>query len=436
MPNILYWFRNDLRVHDNEALLKASLAGKVVPIYVFDERQFRINYLGDKKTGIRRAQFLIESVQSLRDTLRSLGSDLIIKTGIPEEVIAQVAYTVDAKEIYASKEITQEETNVEANLAKKLKPLNIDIHLIWEATLFHVRDLPFQIHFLPETFTEFRQKIEKGTKVRITLPAPTNLHHLPDVDLGNVPTLNDLGYDKPNFVANPKSAFPFKGGETAALQRLHDYVWNKELLKSYKDTRNGLIGTDYSSKLSAWLSLGCISPRRIYEEVKRYETEKVANESTYWLIFELLWRDYFYFVALKHGSRIFKTKGIKFDITKEWKRDKALFQTWAEGKTGVPFIDANMKELNETGYMSNRGRQNVASYLAKELGVSWTWGATYFESKLIDYHVSTNWGNWNYLAGVGNDPREDRSFNIDLQSKKYDAAGEYVALWNNELDNK
>lgn len=429
MHNILFWFRNDLRVHDNEAFLKASLAGRVIPVYIFDERQFQDNYLGHKKTGIRRAQFMIEAVLNLRNTLRHLGSDLVIQHGIPEDILATMAYDLDAKEIFASKEITQEETNVEANLSRKLKPLNIDIELIWGATLYHVRDLPFQIHFLPDTFSDYRKKIEIGAKVRPVLPAPTHLHALPEVNLGDAPTLKELGYTDELPETHPNSAFPFKGGETEALNRLNDYIWKKDLLKDYKNTRNELLGSDYSSKLSAWLSIGCISPRRVYEEVKRYESEKIANESTYWLIFELLWRDFFYLIALKYGTRIFKIKGIKYDLLKQWKRSKPEFKKWAEGKTGVPFVDANMKELNETGYLSNRGRQIVASYLAKDLGISWTWGATYFECQLIDYHASTNWGNWNYVAGVGNDPQTDRHFNIETQKQKYDPNDEYTLLW-------
>jgi deoxyribodipyrimidine photo-lyase len=147
------------------------------------------------------------------------------------------------------------------------------------------------------------------------------------------------------------------------------------------------------------------------------------------LIFELIWRDYFHFVALKFGTRIFKNSGIKNDLMHEWKKNKTTFNNWVNGKTGVPFVDANMKELQLTGFMSNRGRQNVASYLINDLGIDWTWGASYFESQLVDYDVCSNWCNWNYIAGVGNDPREDRYFNISTQADKYDKNGEYVKLW-------
>jgi deoxyribodipyrimidine photo-lyase len=247
--------------------------------------------------------------------------------------------------------------------------------------------------------------------------------------LGKIPEIYELILFSEPPTKDSRSVLNFKGGETEALVRLKTYFWEGDHLKTYKETRNGLLGADYSSKFSAWLALGCISPRYIYEEVKRYETERIANDSTYWLVFELLWRDYFRFVALKFGTRLFKVTGIKNDFQKKWKRDKVLFQKWVNGQTGVPLIDANMIELQQTGFMSNRGRQNVASYLTKDLGIDWTWGAAYFESLLLDYDVCSNWGNWNYVAGVGNDPREDRYFNIAKQANTYDPKGDYVRQW-------
>lgn len=429
MQNIIFWFRNDLRLHDNEALLKATKAGNVIPVYVFDERQFKTTPLGFKRTEAFRTKFLLESVEDLRTNLRKIGSDLIIRIGKTEEILAKMADEWQAAAVYASKEVTQEETTIEAKLSKRIKPLNIEIELIWIASLYHARDLPFQINYIPDVFTDFRKKVELSTKIRSTFDTPTQLSPIKDgIDLGEIPTLKDFGFDE-EIKQDRRTVLNFEGGESQALNRLNEYIWEKDLLRNYKQTRNQLIGGDYSSKFSAWLSLGCISPRKIYEEVKKYEKEVVSNESTYWLIFELIWRDYFHFVALKFGTRIFKVSGLKNDLLKDWKRDKPSFEKWINGETGVPFVDANMKELQLTGFMSNRGRQNVASYLTKDLGIDWTWGASYFESKLIDYDVCSNWCNWNYIAGVGNDPREGRYFNIETQVEKYDKNGDYVKLW-------
>jgi deoxyribodipyrimidine photo-lyase len=191
------------------------------------------------------------------------------------------------------------------------------------------------------------------------------------------------------------------------------------------------VGADYSSKFSAWLALGSISPRLIYAELKKYESQFGANESTYWLVFELLWRDFFRFMFKKHQTKLFQSAGITTGKKIPKSVSEKLLNTWVNGITGVDFIDANMRELQLTGFMSNRGRQNVASYLCNNLKLDWRLGAAYFEQQLIDYDVCSNWGNWAYLAGVGNDPRENRYFNIEKQAQDYDKNKAYRNLWLN-----
>ncbi len=441
MKQILYWFRNDLRLHDNEGFARAVTdADTVLPVFVFEPRWFaELPELGFRKTGIYRANFLIEAVTDLRRSLQAKGADLIVRIGDPAKVLAELAEDIGAEAVYASKEVTQEETDAESMLSKKLKPLNIDLDLFWVSTLYHVRDLPFDISRLPAVFTQFRNKIEKYADVREVIPTPERVTLASGqadapVEAGPMPTLDTFGFPG-QYTADVRAAVPFNGGETTAVARLERYIWEKNLIQTYKDTRNGMLGEDYSTKFSAWLSLGCLSPRLVYAEVKRYEEERVKNESTYWMTFELIWRDFFRFVALRYGTRIFKPSGIRHDLNRKWRRDPDLFQRWAEGETGIPFIDANMREMNQTGFMSNRGRQNVGSFLVKDLGIDWTWGSAYFESLLVDYDPCSNWGNWNYVAGVGNDPREDRYFNIYSQATRYDEQGKYVKHWLPELAN-
>lgn len=440
MPNrILYWFRSDLRLHDNEAFNRACAdAQQVLPVYLFDPATFRtLPTLGLRKTGLLRATFQLECVADLRENLRQRGSDLIVRVGDPAQVLADLAEEIGADAIYASKEVTSEETDTESALSKRLKPLNIDIEFFWTSTLYHVRDLPFSVVRLPDVFTDFRKQVETYVPVRPTLPVPP-LRSVPGhLEAGALPTLSAFGFDQV-VQTDERAAVAFRGGESVALTRLERYLWESDLIRTYKETRNGMLGEDYSSKFSAWLAHGCLSPRFVYEEIKRYEGERGANDSTYWLLFELLWRDYFRFVALKVGTRLFKPSGIRYEIGRMWGRDQTLFQRWAEGSTGIPFIDANMRELRQTGFMSNRGRQNVSSFLAKDLGIDWTWGAMWFESLLVDYDPCSNWGNWNYVAGVGNDPRQrggshPRWFNIPSQAARYDEQGTYVKHWLPEL---
>jgi deoxyribodipyrimidine photo-lyase len=224
---------------------------------------------------------------------------------------------------------------------------------------------------------------------------------------------------------------PFNGGEIEALKRLQYYFWETENISTYKETRNGLLGADYSSKFSPWLANGSLSPKTIYWELKQFEREITSNQSTYWLFFELLWRDFFRYVSLKFGRRLFLKNGLK-DEERRFYFNKNKFEHWRTGNTGKPFVDANMRELLHSGYMSNRGRQNVASYLVHDMGLDWRAGAAWFESQLIDYDPSSNYGNWLYVSGLGNDPRPNRKFNVQRQANMYDPEGKYVETWLNE----
>jgi len=431
---VIVWFRNDLRVKDNVTLTKALQSGKeVLPVYCFDPRMFDKTKLGIPKTGYYRAKFLTEAVKDLRDNLRELGADLIVLQGKPEEEVIHFAEKYEAQAIYFSEEVTSEERNVDKLLESSAWGKGIVTESFWQSTLYHMDDLPFPVNQLPEVFTQFRKSVEKMSELRAEYPSPISITY-PGKEVifssGEIPKLNKFGLEQP--LPSFSSVLSFEGGERAGLRRIQSYFWEKDLLKNYKQTRNGLIGTEFSSRFSAWLAIGCISPRTIYYEVKRYEKERKKNDSTYWLIFELIWRDYFRLISKKHGDRIFQLSGIKNQMD-SWSRDSFQFERWCHGKTGVPFVDANMRELNQTGFMSNRGRQNVASFLVNDLGIDWTWGASYFESKLVDYDVCSNWGNWMYVAGVGNDPRENRYFNILRQGKNYDKNGDYVRIWIPEL---
>ncbi|MFP4123122.1 DASH family cryptochrome [Coleofasciculus sp.] len=429
---ILLWYRNDLRLHDHEPLHQALQAkAQVIPCYCFDDRHFNTTSFGFPKTGAFRAQFLLESVTDLRESLRSRGSDLLVRRGLPETVIPALAKQLGITEVYFHQEVTAEEVAVESALKKALSEIGITVQTFWGSTLYHPDDLPFSLSKLPELFTNFRKQVEKKSTIYPTFSTPKHLPSLPPVEVGKLPKLADFGLEPPIF--DQRAVLQFQGGETAGLARLKDYFWKKDCLKVYKQTRNGMLGADYSSKFSPWLALGCLSPRFIYEQVQQYEQERVKNDSTYWLVFELIWRDFFRFICAKHGNRIFRQSGLQ-GVPIPWKHDWERFTLWQQGKTGFPLVDANMRELAATGFMSNRGRQNIASFLTKNLGINWQIGAEWFESVLIDYDVCSNWGNWNYTAGVGNDARGFRYFNIQKQSKDYDPQGYYVKHWLPELD--
>lgn len=305
---------------------------------------------------------------------------------------------------------------------------------------------------------------------REPLPKPTKLPPLPtfippqSAPFRIPPTLSELTtyltkplspdfglMNPPTWPSNATSAHPFDGGEITGHARIADLLTSSSM-SSYKDTRNGLLGTDFSTKLSAWLALGCVTARQIHKYLLDFEDARAGlgkgaqgygkgeNKGTAAVRFELLWRDYMRLCTRKFGPRLFPVEGFRQDTSYNWKHPQKDPETkekvvrFLEGRTGIGLIDASMRELFLTGYTSNRARQNVASFLAKHLGIDWRIGAEWYESLLIDYDLSSNWGNWQYVAGVGNDPRgEARVFNPIKQAFDYDPQGEYVKSWVEEL---
>jgi deoxyribodipyrimidine photo-lyase len=354
--------------------------------------------------GTHREIFWRESVDDLHNNLAELGCELIVSDSPPAKTIKSLSDTCTIAKIYYHKAAASEEKAEES----AVQQLGIATSAFQDHTLIEPSDLPFAIKNTPDLFTTFRKEVEKNLRISDPVGIPT------------VTTKTQVSKKK----LEPSLA-RFRGGETAALERVKHYIWTSDRLKIYKDTRNGMLDEDDSSKFSPWLALGCVSARQIYAEVQKYERERIANDSTYWLVFELLWRDFFAFQLMKQGDSFFRQTGLQ-GLSLPWSTNKAHLQAWQEAQTGFTLIDAAMTELNTTGYMSNRARQNVASFFCKNLGLDWRLGAEYFETQLVDYDVASNWGNWMYQAGVGNDAREFRLFNLFKQSENYDPDGRYV----------
>jgi deoxyribodipyrimidine photo-lyase len=426
MSTAILWLRNDLRLHDHEALNRAlQKAEAIVPFYCFDRRLFEDTLYGFKRCGAQRLQFLMQSVQALQQAFAAKGVEMEIAVGNPVQELQALAERIGAKWLFYHREATTEELADEAAVVKNLQAAGLECHGFWGSTLFHPEDLPFPLARLPEVFTDFRKRTEREAQVRELWPTPVKMQGVAGCRQ-QWPSLVQTGGTL--AAADARAVLAFEGGEAAGLARLQRYFWEEDRLKEYKETRNGLVGQGYSSKFSPWLAVGALSPRFIYYEIQRYERERISNQSTYWLIFELLWRDYFRFVAHKNGAALFQAGGIKQNGQAHPFKAKAL-ELWKEGRTQQAFIDANMRELRASGFMSNRGRQNVASYLVHHLKCDWRAGAAWFEHALLDYDPCSNYGNWNYLAGVGNDPRENRVFNPEKQAANYDPQGEYQRLW-------
>ncbi len=395
-------------------------------IYCFDPLYFGVGDYGFKKTEKFRAQFLIETVIQLKENLKKLNIPLFVYLESPKNRIPEFIKEHGIQSVFLQKEWTRDENEARDAVIANV-PVSVNFEESYDQFLFHPHDIPYNnFQQIPKVFTEFRKNCETYCKVRPALESPkarpsTNLIE----NNTEVPGLKDLGLN--NFSIDTRTAFPFHGGETNAQKRIQNYFWETKKLAFYKRTRNGLMGPGYSSKLSAWLANGSISARTIFWEVKAFERAVRKNQDTYWLVFELIWRDFFKYVSLKHGNQIFHIGGI-LNRKYKWETAKEVMESWISGQTTEPFINANMKEIARTGWMSNRGRQNVASFWSRVLQQDWRIGAAYFESMLLDYDVHSNWGNWMYNSGVGNDPR-NRTFNSRNQAERYDPYGKFQTLW-------
>ena len=438
------WLRDELRVHDNALFDAAAESKAMVPVFCLSPDVYgATTEEGLAKVGAKRAKFVLECLEDLGGSLRMKGSDLLTFRDRPEVVVDTIVRELLESgdkdiQVVCAEGVCTEEQEEEKKVEAALKKHGVPLKRIWEKTMYHLEDVQKLPGQLPEdVFTSWRTKVEKvRTPVRAELPKKEKFPPLPAPAATRrevLPSLSDLGYDEAEAVCDMRGDFfgPV-GGETAGLARLKRYLFDEDRLKDYFETRNHMIGQAYSSKLSPWLARGCISPRRVFWECQRYERERnIKNKSTYWLVFEMLWRDYFCFFARRHGPKLFWPSGVK-NIGKHhkmsWLSSKSPeFLAFCRGDTGSPLVDANVEELKKTGHMSNRGRQNVASYLVLDLGVDWRLGAAFFESHLIDYTPESNWGNWHQAAGLGGGRLN--KFNILKQSKDYDPDGNYVKLW-------
>jgi deoxyribodipyrimidine photo-lyase len=414
----IHWFVNDLRLTDQPFLRLLEQKTHHFGVYIIDPRKQRLLKEGFRKTGMQRLQFLREHLIDLQQQYRALGSDLLVMKGYPEEVIPNIV-----KEYDATLSFQLEYSTEERNIQESIRNLLDDDHIFSYDGNFLLLPSYFNYVHFPTSFSGFRNKAEKILK-SIT-PNPERPLTLPK-SAGSFTTINAR-----TFKRHEKTVFPFSGGEKAALQRLNNYLFETHAVDAYKEKRNGLLGTDYSSKLSPWLASGAISPGTILSTLKRYETNFGTNQGTYWLVFELLWRDYFRHAGKYYRDRLFYSSGIN-NVQKNLSNNFEAFKDWAKGRTGNKFIDANMRELALTGYMSNRGRQNVASYLVHNMNISWNLGAAWFEQNLLDYDVYSNQGNWMYIVGVGFNPKGAAVFDIDFQTERYDPTASYQNQWINE----
>jgi len=418
---ILVWFRNDLRLHDNEMLVEAiAKSDSILPVYILDHRLFGKTKYGTLKTGNIRAQFILESVLGLRNSLKQIGGNLLIAAGNPEDIIPQLVQEYEITEVYHHREVAREETHVSTLVENALWKLRINLKHFIGHTLYNKEDLPFPIKDIPDAFNQFKKKIERDSIIKPCFAAPDRINVAEVIDWGTLRSLTDL--DLSAQEKDQRADFVFTGGEAEGLVHLQKVI---VAMQQAATTRNLIL----ASKLSAWLAMGSLSPRKVYWEIKKMEGVPNTKAMFNHVLLGLLWRDYFRFMFKKYGNTFFNPDGFGSQGLVDVVNEQENFNKWRNGQTGFAVVDAVMTELNQTGFISNIARQTAALYLVNNLEVSWIFGAAYFEEKLIDYNPASNWGNWANVAGVGNDQKSKSVFDLDKNIKNLDPKGNYAIIW-------
>ncbi|PMG44874.1 FAD-binding protein [Vibrio lentus] len=442
----LYLFTNDLRINDNQLLhYAAQSVDKLIFVIVEPTLvRFSADFAKEQSYGAHHQTFVSQSITNLESNLVKFGQQLVVihsnhlEPDAAEQTLDQIIATQHVTHFFANAHCGYDERQ----LIHSLQNSHPDLIkcLPHHSTLFDSHKLPFELSKVPSSFTKFRKLVEhldvNSDETVITRLPPAV-----------IPTATPVSAIPLFSSANDESAATndYLGGEDAGLAHLDNY-FSHDYALNYKQTRNAFDGIENSTKFSPWLALGCVSPKTIYRHLKQFETEHGSNDSTYWIYFELLWREYFYWKCLSLGSSLFDDSSKQELNTPNSSATSNLnFAKWKSGNTNYPIVDACMRQLNGTGYMSNRGRQLAASCLIYELGIDWRHGAAYFESQLIDYDVASNWGNWAYIAGALNsqvntqtnkqenaNQAQPKSHHFDLarQTDMYDPDHIFINKWN------
>lgn len=427
MKRTLYWVTKDLRINDNAALTLASKSERLLCVYIVDKQWFEASNFQAKPLGDIRWRFLQDCLSDFNQSLLALGQQLHIVYGDTLTLLSKLCEQHQINHVIT----THLPGTYENKTLSKLKSQypEIEINRVEQFTLFTQAGLPFELENLPKSYTQFKKQV-------------LGLHHPKPIEKINalppmfknmpLPMVFRPKWLPSNSYKQINSGYYFDGGEHQGLKHLNQY-FSSDSPFIYQQARNNLDGWRNSSKLSPWLAYGCISARQVADQIYTFEKTNGKNDSVHWLYLELLWREYFQWLHFKIKSKIYQFKGLA-NIQPLTSFYPERLNKWCMGNTPYPLVNACMNELRLTGYLSNRGRQIVASCLVNELSVDWRYGAAWFEECLIDYDAAVNWGNWQYIAGVGVDTKGGRHFNLDKQATLYDPYNVYQEKWANKAN--
>lgn len=393
----IFWFRRDLRLDDNTALSKALSSGKVVlPIFIFDKEI--LDQLDNKSD--KRVDYIHQALQEINEELKKYKSSLKTYFGKPSDVFKKIIkeYTVEA--VFCNKDYEPQAIKRDDEISKILSESSVKFYDFKDQVIFEKEEVlkndntPYTVYTpysrkWKENFNKF--KFEKN-----------------DGDFSNfykskheeIISLKEIGFEKTDI-------------------KFKKPVLDKKIIDSYDQYRD-FPAMDHTTRLGIALRFGTISVR---------ECVKFATDHNQTWLNELIWREFFMQILFHFPHVVTTSFKEQYDAI-EWRNDEKEFKLWCEGKTGYPIVDAGMRQLNETGFMHNRVRMVVASFLTKHLLIDWRWGETYFAEKLLDYELSSNNGNWQWAAGCGCDAAPYfRIFSPEAQTQKFDKQGKYIDSW-------
>lgn len=399
----IFWFRRDLRLEDNVGLYHALQSDEeILPIFIFDK-----NILKQLLKDDARVTFIYQQLENIQNQLKSIGKSLAVFYGNPFEVYEKLISENKIKTVFTNHDYEPYARKRDLELYQLFKENNIEFKTSKDQVIFEKGEVVKDDNTPYVVYTPYSNKWKEKFK-SVQLKNYNSEDYLNNIISHSYPflSLKDIGFEKSSI-------------------KVSDYDVSKSLIDNYEETRN-FPALDKTSHLGIYLRFGVVSIRKMVAKALESKNETFLKE--------LIWREFFMQILWHFPHTVNKSFRPKYDEI-IWNNNEVLFQKWCEGKTGYPFVDAGMRELNTTGHMHNRVRMIVASFLCKHLLIDWRWGETYFATKLLDYEQASNVGNWQWAAGSGVDAAPYfRIFNPTEQIKKFDKNLKYIKRWIPELE--
>lgn len=398
----LFWFRRDLRLEDNTGLFYAlQQEENVLPLFIFDRNI--LDLLEDKKDA--RVEFIHREILDIKAQLEKKGSSMLIRYGKPEEIFPELIEEYDIQSVYTNRDYEPYAKKRDQQIEKLLKEKSVSFFAFKDQVIFEPGEILNGSGEFYKVFTPFSKTwLEKFKESHVEPLGEPKWKNLQKIDPLKAITLGEMGFEKSEIEIPPRVA-------------------DKDIISHYDQTRN-FPAKDGTSRLGIHLRFGTISIRKL---------AKIAFNLNQTYLNELIWRE-FYMMILGYNPQVVDQAFKPAYDQIPWRNNEEEFEAWCEGKTGYPIVDAGMRELNTTGYMHNRVRMIVASFLTKHLLIDWRWGEAYFAKKLLDFELASNNGGWQWAAGTGTDAQPYfRVFNPESQTEKFDKDLKYIKKWVPEL---